>query len=632
MTDDERRGTAGSPGKEDGAEAIRKRLLTEALRLPPSPGVYIMKDASGSVIYVGKSRRLRDRVSQYFRDTDKSIKTERMTSSVRSFECIVCESEIEALALENNLIKKYSPKYNIKLKDAKSYPYIKMTSGPYPVPVMTRKRTGDGGVYFGPFSGTATVYSLIDLIRAVFRLPSCRMRFPEDIGKKRPCIYYEMGRCCGVCTGKVSREEYAERVASACGFLRGEAAEVKDQLRKKMEAYAEAERFEAAAACRDTIAALDRLADRQKVSSDPGVSRDAAAISRGGGLSAMSVLRIRGGSLIDKMDYMIDKNVHEITEAALSLLAEHYRSSGDLPPELLLGEGFSEEDAAFLSEYLTSLSGKKLPVSLPKRGEKKKLCGMAEENAALAAEREAGKAEKSEEITVKLASLLALETLPRRIEAYDISNMSDEHITAGMTVTVDGSFKKSDYRFFSVRGQRGADDYAAMREALTRRLARLKAAKEGTESDTSFSETPDLILVDGGRQHLETALSVMEEAGFDIPVAGMVKDGGHRTRALVTRSGECDISGDREVFVFIYRIQEEIHRFTLSRMTNAKRKTVRHSSLEKIKGIGPSKASALLAAFGGLSALKKATKEEICAVKGISESDAEAVFAALAGR
>ena len=618
--------------KTDNRQAVRKRLLSEALELPLSPGVYIMKDSKDRVIYVGKSRHLKDRVSQYFRDTEKDPKTERMTASVSRFECIVCESEIEALALENNLIKKYSPRYNIRLKDAKSYPYVKMTAGDYPVPVMTRKRVNDGGEYFGPFSGTSTVYSLIGILCSVFGLPSCRRKFPEEIGRGRPCIYYEMGRCCGVCTGKVSPEEYSVRTASACGFLRGGASDVKLALEKKMAAYAEEEKFEAAAGVRDTIAALDRLSDRQKVSDDPDVSRDAAALSSGGGLSAMSVLRIRGGALIDKMDYIIDRNVHDIREAAVSLLGEHYRSSGDQPPELLLGDGFSAEDAEFLSEYLGSLSGRRVPVVLPKRGEKKKLCVMAGENAALAAEREAGQAEKSEETAVRLASMLALEEVPSRIEAYDISNLSGEHITAGMIVSSGGVFRKSDYRFFNLKDQVGADDYSALRETLRRRLARLRAAGEDGERDPSFAQKPDLILVDGGRQHLETALEVISGSGLDIPVAGMVKDDRHRTRALVTESGECEIVADRDVFVFIYKIQEEIHRFTVSRMTAAKRKTFRHSSLEKIKGIGPSKASALLSAFGGLAGLRAASKEEIASVKGISEADAEAVFAALRRR
>jgi len=604
----------------------RKRLLGEALELPFAPGVYIMHDKEDKVIYVGKSRHLKDRVSQYFRDTEKPPKTEKMTRSVERFECIVCDSEIEALTLENNLIKKYNPKYNIRLKDAKSYPYIKLTAGDYPVPVMTRSRQSDGGRYFGPFSGTSVVYPVIKLLNVTFGLPSCKHRFPAEIGKVRPCIYYGMGKCCGVCTGRVTPEEYSLKIGAACELLKGGVASVKKHLEEKMYAYAEEEKYEAAAACRDTIVNLDRLSDRQKAAGDPSVSRDVAAISGCGSLSALSLLMIRGGALIDKIDYKIDACVPDIRSASVTLLADHYRASADLPPELLLGDGFENEDAAILSDYLSSLSGKRHPVSIPVRGEKRKLCEMAAENATLAAEREAAAAEKSDQTLVKLASVLGLEVVPSRIEAYDISNIGSEHITAGMTVTVDGSFKKSDYRSFSIKSLDGIDDYGAMREALTRRLTRLKNAESGEENDLSFSQTPDLLLIDGGAGHLEVALEVLDSLELDIPVAGMVKDGEHRTRALVTAGGECDIAAERELFVFIYKIQEEIHRFTVSRMTQSKRKTVRRSSLEKIHGIGPSKASALLEHFGGLSGVKNASVKELKEVKGISDSDAEAIF------
>ncbi|MCQ2427117.1 MAG: excinuclease ABC subunit UvrC [Clostridia bacterium] len=606
----------------------KKQLLVAANELPYSPGVYIMHDREGKIIYVGKALHLKDRVSQYFRDTEKNPKTEKMVSCVDYFECIVCESEIEALTLENNLIKKHTPKYNIKLKDAKSYPYIKLTAGDYPVPIMTRNRKSDGGRYFGPFSGTGAVYSIINLLTRTFGLPTCRHRFPEEIGKIRPCIYYGMGRCCGVCTGKVSKEEYALKIAGVSELLKGGVSGVRRLLEEKMTEYAEAERFESAAVCRDTIAALEKLSDRQKAAADPSVSRDAAAVSIDGELCALSVLRIRGGALTDKIDYIIDRTVPDITSAAVCLLAEHYRSSEDLPPELLLGGGFSENDASLISDYLLSISGHRHPVSVPKKGEKKKLCEMAAENARLAAEREANSAEKSDLLAVKLASVLGLEVVPDRIEAYDISNIGSEHITAGMIVTEGGSFKKSDYRYFGIKSIEGTDDYGAMREALTRRLSKLLPAEDEAVADSSFRSVPDLLLIDGGRQHLEVALEVLDSLGLDIPAAGMVKDGEHRTRALVTAEGECDIAAERDLFVFIYRIQEEIHRYTVSRMTAAKRKTVRHSSLEKIKGIGEAKAAALLKAFDGLSGVKQAGISELAAVKGISGKDAENIFRA----
>ena len=621
--------------KSENRNGIRGGLLEEALRLPLTPGVYLMKDAGGRIIYVGKSRHLRDRVSQYFRDGKKNGKTERMVSSVRSFECMVCDSEIEALTLENTLIKRYSPKFNIKLKDCKSYPYIKLTAGEYPVPAVTRKRLNDGGSYYGPFSGTSAAYSLLSVVCRTFGLPSCRRKFPDDIGRGRPCIYYQMGRCCGLCTGNVDSSDYAERVKSAGAMLRGGIGEVRKTAERKMYEYAEAERYEAAAVCRDTLRALDSLVERQKTVASPDISRDVAATGEKSGLSALSVLRIRGGALTDAVDYIIDSSVPDIRSAAMSLLAEHYSGSTDIPPELLLGTGFCEDDAALLSDYLRGLAGEnaapgggkkpaQIPVALPQRGEKKKLCVMAEENAALAAERESRRRGRDERVAAGLASVLALETLPSRIEAYDISNFGSEQITAGMIVTEDGAFRKRDYRVFSIKDLDGPDDYAAMKQALSRRLAYLRGEKQG---DTSLCVMPDLILVDGGAGHLAVALEALSEAGLDIPCAGMVKDGNHRTRTLVTPDGECDIAGDRDLFVFIYRIQEEIHRFTVSKMTAGKRKTLRRSSLEKIDGIGPAKAAALLAAFGGLAGVRAAGEKELAGVRGMSASDAASVFA-----
>lgn len=598
----------------------RERLLREACALPLCPGVYIMRNARGKVIYVGKSRKLRDRVSQYFRNGEKNLKTERMTAAVDSFEYIVCDTEIEALTLENTLIKQYSPRYNIKLKDAKSYPYIKITSGSYPRLAMSRKREDDGARYFGPYSGTSTVFSVISLVNKTFGLPSCKKRFPADIGKDRPCLYYRIGQCRGVCTGNVSEEEYRDVIDCAADVLRGNTAAARRELEERMYKYADEESFEAAARCRDTIKALEALSQKQKVVASPDCEQDVCGVYSDATGAVLSLLSVRGGALVDKIDFPISGEAIADSHAFCSLLCEHYKLCDSAPGRLLLGFECDDDDISLLSEYLSGIAGKRVQVTVPLRGDNRKLCNMASENAREAAARLSRDTERTENAAVRLACLLGLETVPERIEAYDISNYGDEHITAGMIVSDCGHFRKRDYRSFNIKTTEGADDYGAMREALRRRFAHLE------DPDGSFSVMPDLILLDGGAAHLGVALEVMKEMNIDIPAAGMVKDDYHKTRALVTADGEVSIAREREVFALIYRIQEEVHRFTVSKMTRAKRKTYKTSTLEKIDGIGPVKAKLLLSALGGLGAVKSAEIDTLAAIKGISRAEASAVY------
>ncbi len=609
------------------SEKRRLRLLEEANALPETPGVYIMHDKTDRVIYVGKSRKLRNRVSQYFTNSEKNRKTERMTSSVYRFECVFCDTEIEALTLENVLIKKYSPRYNIKLKDAKSYPYIKITGGDWPVLRMSRQRSDDGGRYFGPYSSSATVFSVISQVNRIFRLPTCKRRFPQDIGKDRPCIYYQMGRCMGVCTGKISKTEYGATINSAAELLRGHTAPVRRELEERMMDFSEKEEFEAAARCRDAIKALDSLSQKQKAVAGPDTYQDAAGIFSDSAGEALSLLCIRGGALVSKFDYVVPPDVVDPAQAYITILAEHYRESGNLPRRLLLGDGFSDDDAELLTGLLTELAGKKTEAVIPQRGDGRKLCLMASENASQALLKDRRDIEKTEGIEAELAVALGLEILPERIESYDISNIGSEHITAGMIVVQNGRFSKKDYRTFTVKTTDGVDDYGALREVLERRFKHLADADKKSSEKSGLDIRPDLILLDGGLQHLNTALDVMEKSGEIIPVAGMVKDSNHRTRNLITRDGEIDIAKNRELFVFVYRIQEEVHRYSVGRMSAAKRRTVRHSSLEKIRGIGPAKASALIEHFGSMEAVRNASPETLAMVSGISVSDAAAVSA-----
>ena len=602
-----------------------KRLHAEAMQLPERPGVYIMRDSSDKVIYVGKSRNLKNRVSQYFGNTAKNAKTARMVASVRRFECIHCDTEIEALTLENTLIKQHTPRYNIRLKDAKSYPYIKLTGEEYPRLIMTRKRLDDGGRYFGPYSGTQSVFSVISLMNKTFGLYSCKKKFPADFGKARPCINYQMGFCPGVCTGNVTKEEYAERVSSVAEVLRGNTAKVRRSLEEEMLRCAEEEQYEMAARCRDAIEALRKLSEKQKAVASPGTDRDVIGVYEDGAVTMLCILRVRDGSLNDKLEFPLAGDVIADNSAMISLLFEHYKMSGDIPERILLGLDCTADEMIFLADSLSSLNQRKVDISKPVIGDNKKLCELAAENAKQAAMKYIRDNEKTDEAAVMLASLLSLEVVPYRIEAYDISNIGSEHITAGMIVTEGGKFAKSDYRSFKIATTEGQDDYGALRETLTRRLKYLLPENDAKEKNASFAAFPDLILLDGGVNHLSVALDVMDELGVSVPVAGMVKDEFHKTRALVAFDGEnyCEINiaKQREVFVFIYKIQEEVHRYSIGRMTQAKRKTVKTSSLTKIEGIGPSKAKALLAAFGGYNGVKNASAEALKAVKGINSTD-----------
>ncbi len=602
-------------------ESENKILLEKANALPLRPGVYIMKNAAGSVIYVGKSRKLKNRVSQYFQNSEKNVKTANMVRQVKDFDYYVCDTEIEALSLENTLIKQYTPKYNIRLKDAKSYPYIKLTNGAYPRLVMTRKRQSDGGKYFGPYSGTSTVYSVINTLSAVLGLPTCTRNFPKDIGKERPCLYYQLKKCCGVCTGKVTDKEYAEKIKFASDVLRGNTAEVKRELTEKMYDSAENERFEAAARYRDTLAALDRLGQKQKVVAAPGTEHDIIALYNDDVCSSISVFFIRDGAVSDKSEYVFGKDRIVDENNITSFIMELYRVREYVPKSILLSFELEEEERELIGGYLSGLSGHKVSLRTPERGDMKTLCDMVRDNAVERAKVFRNEAEKDEKVLVRLAELLSLETYPERIEAYDISNIGQEHITAGMIVSEDGKLKRSDYRSFKIKSvTEGTDDYGSMREALSRRFAHLD------DEEGSFSNLPDLILLDGGRGHVSVVKELFSELGINVPVFGMVKDDFHKTRALCTEDEEISIAKENAVFVFIYKLQEEVHRFTVSKMSGAKSRTLTRSSLTKIKGIGEAKAKILLKAFGGLSGVKSASLEELSAVKGISRTDAENVF------
>ena len=604
-------------------EQKRKLLLQKANELPLTPGVYIMKNQEGRVIYVGKSRKLKNRVSQYFQNSHKGYKTERMVASVEDFDYFLCDTEIEALSLENTLIKQYTPKYNIRLKDAKSYPYIKITAEPYPRLQFTRTRQKDKGRYFGPYSGSSVAGGVIRTLQKTLCLPTCNRRFPRDIGKERPCLYYQLGQCCGPCTGKVSEAEYAELIHYAAEVLRGNSTAAEQGVREKMERAAQEERFEAAAKYRDRLFALQKLSQKQKVVASPDTTQDVFGFYQDDYGAAMVVFYVRGGALVDKYEVVFGNDQITDSEALISFVFEHYCRRSDIPPRVLLSFETQEEDLEPLAALLSESAGRKVQVYSPIKGEKRKLCELALQNAAekLAAERREN--EKNDEVMVRLASLLTLEVVPTRIESYDISNFGNEYKTCGMIVWENGSFARSEYRTFRIRDVEGTDDYASMKEALSRRFARMK------EGDVGFSKMPDLILLDGGATHVSVVRRLMEEIGISVPVFGMVKDEYHKTRALCTEHEEISIAKDRALFTVIYRIQEEVHRYSVKRMSDAKRGSLKSSALEKIPGVGKAKAKSLLAHFGGLAALRRAEEARIADAPGIGPVLARAVYECL---
>ena len=594
------------------------RLREKAASLPLTPGVYIMKNVSGKVIYVGKSRALKNRVSQYFHESgDRGAKTAAMTAHVHDFDYILCDTEIEALTLENSLIKLYHPYYNIRLKDDKSYPYLKATVGEeYPRFVITRKRESDKAKYFGPYTSTSTVYGLISAMQKTFGLPSCKRQFPRDRGRVQSCIYRQLG-CVAPCDPEMPPEKYREAFDNAVSFLSGNGEELIAALTEKMNYAAENLAFEAAASYRDRIRAVQKLKEKQKVVASPDTERDIIAWHVGEPVCSICVFYIRSGMLVDSETFCFSGGEILDSSAIVSFMCELYARREYIPREINPADVLAQEDAEVLAELLSEEAGYKVTVRTPYKGETRRLCEMAKENAAQHAEAYTRSSEKSERSLIRLAQLCSLETVPERIEAFDISNLGDEAITAGMVVYENAKPKKSDYRLFSIRSTEHRDDYASMHEAVSRHAAHF--ADEG-------AKLPDLILIDGGETHRAVAVDALRSAGYELPVFGMVKDDFHKTRALVGEGGEISIASEQAVYTLIYQIQEEVHRYTVSRMSGKKAKTLTTSSLEEIPGIGKARAKALLAHFGGLGGVRNATARELCAIRGVTPEIAERII------
>ncbi len=591
-------------------------LREKANNLPLLPGVYIMLDEHGEVIYVGKAKKLKNRVSSYFHG-EHLPKVAAMVEKVRDFNVIVAASEFEALVLENSLIKRHKPHYNILLKDDKGYPFIRMDMrSEYPVMSLASRAEKDGARYFGPFGGRYQTREIIQTIQKALLLPDCSRKFPRDIGKERPCLNYHMGSCAGWCLRDSDAEDYRRRVRQAALILEGKSAELIEELRAQMEQAAEELRFERAAALRDRLRAVENLTERQRVIATAFADTDAVGFCRGA-KSCFTVLHFVDGDLVGKDVEMLDEPLEEDAEAVSSLVREYYTARrGGWPKTILLP--CEIEDAEELAELLTELSGRRVYIETPKRGERVRLIESAALNAREEIQRRTTAEQRRSKTLEWLQRALELERFPERIEAFDISNLGDTGIVAAMTVHVDGKPLKRDYRKFRIRELDGQDDYASMYQAVSRRLKRY------LDGDEQFSPLPDLLLIDGGAEHAATARRAQEELGVSVPTFGMVKDDRHRTRALVTPDGrEIGISGNQAAFSLIGNIQEETHNTAIGYQRQLRGESL-GSTLEQIPGVGPKRRAELMKVFRSIRAIREASLEQLTAV--VPANAARAVY------
>ena len=593
-------------------------LRDKANRLPLLPGVYIMKDARGEVIYVGKAKALKRRVTSYFRG-EHLPKVAAMAAKVDDFNVIVVKTEFEALVLENSLIKRYKPRYNILLKDDKGYPFIRLdVKSEYPRFTLSNRTAKDGAKYFGPFGARAQTKEIIDTVLKALGLPTCSRRFPRDIGKERPCLNYHMGACAGWCRpGGPSEEDYRSAIGEAELVLSGRTKELAASLTEQMQSASEELRFEQAAALRDRIKAIEGLANRQRVIAAVYADTDAVGFFRGA-KSCFTVLHYVNGDLVDKDFELMEEPMEPDGEAVSGLVRQYYAARGAWPKFVFLPECCSGEDLDALAELFSRDSGKKVRVEIPQRGDRRQLLETAMANAREESERAATAAQKQLKTLEWLQRTLGLPAAPERIEAFDISNLGGDGIVAAMTVFVHGKPRKSGYRKFRIRGLDAPDDYESMRQAVSRRFNRFR------DGDEKFSELPDLLLIDGGAAHAAAAAGVLAELGLDIPVFGMVKDGRHRTRALEAPDGrEIGISGNPAVFALVGTIQEETHRSAIEYQRSLRSAALR-SGLEDIPNVGEKRRADLLRSFGTVKAVKAAGYEQLCAV--VPKNAARAVY------
>ena len=593
-------------------------LKEKALSLPLEPGVYLMQDKSGTIIYVGKAKKLKNRVSQYFQNTaSHTPKTRRMVSQIDHFDVIVAASEFEALVLECSLIKRHMPKYNILLKDDKGYPYLRVDlREEYPVIELVSKVVDDGASYFGPYGGRYVTQNVIDTLRLTLKLPGCGKKFPRDLGKERPCLNYHMNNCDGWCQLSRSPAEYHQRVEQAVWMLQGKYQEVADLLRTRMEQAAEELDFEQAAALRDRLLAVESLGHRQLVTAGTMANTDVIGYYQSEAKACFAVLHYVDGNLLDK-DYEILGVADRKEDAVSALVKQYYLARGAAPREILLP--CEMEDAELFAQLLQQNLGKKVRIRMPQRGNGVRLVELACKNAREEAERVTTRAERAAGVLNLLQSMLSLPNPPSRLESYDISNTAGTDIVASMVVFVDGRASKKDYKRFKIEGLIDQDDYASMRQVLHRRFAHYQ------NGDAGFDVMPDALLIDGGVEHANIVVDELNKMGIHVPTFGMVKDNRHRTRALVTPDGhEISISANPAVFAFIGTIQEEVHRFAIQYHRLLRSKRMQASQLEKIEGVGPKRRELLLKKFKSVSGIRNAELSQLREI--LPDKAAEAVW------
>ncbi len=579
-------------------------LKDKALSLPYVPGVYIMRDKADKVIYVGKAKKLKNRVSQYFQDTaSHTPKTRMMVGKIDHFDVIVAASEFEALVLECSLIKRYMPKYNILLKDDKGYPYIRLDmKDAYPKMTLVNKLSDDGACYYGPYGSRGVTNSLMEAIRATLKLPNCSKEFPRDISKGRPCLNYHMNVCAGWCQKSHCQEEYRGAMEQTRQLLQGNYKAVADELRRQMLTASENLEFEIAASLRDRLNAVEQLGQKQLVTAGTLADTDVVGYGQTETKACFAVLHFSGGNLLDK-DYEVFPVPDDKAQAVSSLMKQYYLSRGLAPRRVLLP--FKIEDSELFAQLLQQNFGRKTSLWIPQRGDNVRLVELANENAFQEAERVTGKEEKLSGTLNLLGKMLSMEP-PHRIESFDISNISGTDIVASMVVFQDGKARKSDYKRFKLEGIEDQDDYASMHQVVFRRFAHFVSGDKG------FDASPDLLLIDGGINHANVAVAALNELDLSFPVFGMVKDDRHRTRALVTPEGqEIAIDSNPSVFSLIGNIQEETHRFAITFHRQLRSKRLRYSELDQIPGVGPKRKQDLLKTFKSLTAIRQATLSEL---------------------
>ena len=597
-------------------------LHEKASKLPLTPGVYIMKDKSNKIIYIGKAKKLKNRVGQYFAfKSSHTPKVKKMVESVHDFDYILTDSEFEALVLECSLIKQNMPKYNILLKDDKGYSYIKITPNPWGSIKACFRKDDKDAEYLGPYMGNYSVTNVVEQAREIFMLPSCNKSFPKNINPhSRPCLNYFIKKCSAPCAGKISQKDYEENLLQAVDFIKGGSAEMVKKLQAQMEDAAENMEYEKAARYRDKIRAIEKIGARQKVVIEGSINEDVFAIAQRGNKACLAVLSFREGLLVATEHFIIDYS-ENLADTRYELITSYYSSGRQIPPLIVVDGDVTDKE--LIEEYLCKRREKQTVILKPQRGEKVRVMEMCLQNAAQKLGEYLGKAGRETAVLDELAKILGLSKTPEYIESYDISHTAGSDNVAGMVVFKNAQPYRKAYKRFSIKGFEGQDDYGSMKEVISRRLNRYV---EEQETGEGFGKLPDLILLDGGQGQVNMVRPIVEAFGLDIPVFGMVKDSKHRTRAIASGGEEIAINYGREVFTLISSIQEEVHRFAISYHKSKHTQNTIKTALTQIEGIGEKKASNLLLHFKTIAKIKNATPEDLGRVPGISKKDAQKIY------